>query len=137
MKVRPSQNHSGIGMQIPAVGYLSSSCGCVRVDKERERTSNSAEDKSNTLCGWTERPEICISAGNTLTRNCLQALALGADSETKLTDESAANLSEVASQTNRQDEFNARLAATAAFSNFPLRTTTFPRAAYLGSRTRL
>ena len=75
-------------MRIPAVGNLSNSFGWVGVDKERERTSNSADIKSNTGCGWVEGPAIWISAGNASEINSLKTLALGAGAEANLADES-------------------------------------------------
>lgn len=124
-------------MRIPAVGNLSNSFGWVGVDKERERTSNSADIKSNTGCGWVEGPAIWISAGNASEINSLKTLALGAGAEANLADESVVNSSKIASRAKRQGEFNTRLAAKAAFSNFRLSTTTLPRAACLVVRTLL
>ena len=124
-------------MRIPAVGNLSNSFGWVGVDKERERTSNSADIKSNTGCGWVEGPAIWISAGNAFEINSLKTLALGAGAEANLADESVVNSSKVASRAKRQGEFNTKLAAKAATSNFRLSTTTLPRAACLVVRTLL
>lgn len=113
-----------MGMRIPVVGKLSNRFAWAGVDKDWVRTANSADIKSKTVSCLVEEPVSWESAGIASEINSLKTLAFGVRTEADLADMPVVKSIKVASRAKRQGEFNTKLDAKAAVSNFSFNTTT-------------